>query len=222
MAVEQRTGAFNKVRFNWKKDVFASHTLSRSAKLMAAYLCDNFVNKHSGCCWPKNDTLAQNLALSKRSVQRHMGELISEGWLRHVKIKNARRALQIAFPNQAKGDTEHDVLSPSSMTKPSFKGDTTVIPYKNQVNNQGMRRVASDGFTTVLVGEREAGILKGWKDWLDEHTNYETKMVFELLRKKGAYLFPVRFPKDEEAQIYNAYFDAAIASNGFKNSEGAG
>lgn len=214
MSCSQKTGAYSKLRFDWKKEVNASEHLSRGAKHLATYLCDCFVNKDTGCCWPKNETLAKKLALSKRSIQRQIKELLAKGWLRPVKIKNVRRAFQIAFPRRDKGDIEHDILSPSSMTNLSFKDDKTVTPYKNQENNQERVRDHSSFFPTITINENEEGALNGWNNWLAEYTKHDVAKLLELLKKRDGYVFPTRFPKGDDGRTYRAFFQAVISSNG--------
>ncbi|WP_120500365.1 helix-turn-helix domain-containing protein [Roseovarius sp. EL26] len=205
---------YNKLRFDWKKEVNASANLSRGAKHMAAYLCDTFVNKENGCCWPKNKTLARKLSLSTRTVQRHIKELLERGWLRHAKIKNTRRALQIAFPSKNKGDTEHGILSPTRMTKMSRRDDTTVTPYKNQENNLRICNTSSLTISTVTIGEQEELALATWETWVKDNTTLDIEDVFGLLRRNGGFVFPVRFPKDEDACQYKMFFQDLVASNG--------
>ena len=69
-----------------KKQINASRNLSRGAKHMAEFLCDTYVNKHTGECWPKTETLINDLKISERSVLRHLKELQVEGWLRKVSM----------------------------------------------------------------------------------------------------------------------------------------
>lgn len=70
-----KSSAYNTLRFTWKKKVSACDELSRGAKHLASFLCDTYVNRHTGQCFPKNRTMAEAMGLSERTVQRHLKEL---------------------------------------------------------------------------------------------------------------------------------------------------
>lgn len=211
-------GAYNKIRFDWKKQVNASHSLPRGAKHMASHLCDKYVNKDTGCFWPSNARLAKDFAVDERTIQRWLRPLKRGRWIKFVRIKNIRRAFQICFPEQAKGDSEHGKLSPSGTTILSPQHDKTVTPYKNQVYNQEKRPQDYREFGTVLVADREEHILSGWKHWLEKHTSYDLDMVLNLLRTRGGYMLPVRYPVEKDKDKYLSFFKSAIASEGFRKS----
>ena len=210
----EKGGAYNKFRFIWKAQVNASIHLSRGAKLLATRLCDKHVNRDTGLCWPRNDTLAAELAVSERTVQRGINNLKAASFLQPVKLKNIRRTFLITLPNSPDGDKEHDNLSPSSMTKRTSEDDKTVAPYRNQVNNQRRARLASTSFPTVSIGNGEEKILGHWTNWMKENLEYDVSKMFELLRKGSSFFFPARFPKSDDSPIYHRFFRAVLESNG--------
>ncbi len=71
MAKPQNTPAFGKLRFVWKRLVNEDANLSRGAKQMASCLCDTYVNKDTGRCWPKTPHW-QSACVDKRTVQLHI------------------------------------------------------------------------------------------------------------------------------------------------------
>lgn len=208
------SAGYQKLRFDWKRAVFASPEIGRSAKQLAVVLCDTYVNKETGMCWPKNATLANSLALSIRAIQRGLRALEVSGYLEQVKVPGRRRVYRICFPLQHH-DSEPDNLSGSNVTSVDAGPDTTVTPYKNQGNNQGKRSSFSGSHLTVIwVGEDETGCMSDWKLWMAAEFGDETKALFKLLRKRSKVALPCRYPREEDRLIYVRFFEMVRASDG--------
>lgn len=213
MEKPQNTAAFGKLRFIWKRQVNEDSNLSRGAKQMASCLCDSFVNKETGRCWPKNATLAKRLGVDKRTVQRYVKMLEQAGYLRRVKVRNVHRAHQICLPD-LKGDSRGDSLSPREVTLLSLKGDTAVTPYKNQGKNIKDSSAVDRSISCLLISDLESGALASWKLWFENHWPGDDIELLQLLRRAGNYLLPSRFPKDEDTARYLAFFEWVTATNG--------
>lgn len=207
-------GVYKKLRFTWKRELNASHDLSRGAKLLAVSVCDTYVNKDSGQFWAKNKTMSAALGVSKRSVQRHLRELEDKGWLRKIEKPGLRRAYQISFPKRVEGDTEHDNLSPSKKTQMAPKHDTAVTPYKNQVNNQRKESSSQMPVGFLLVGCEETSSIAAWRTWFSSKPEFEADQVLQLLRTENAYRLPERFPKEGKESSYEAFFRAGVQTEG--------
>jgi hypothetical protein len=218
MSSEKKEAPYSRLRFEWKNCVNADPRVTRGAKQMATRLCDTYVNKHTGLCWPKNATLAAKLGTTVRTIQRHYRNLEETGYLTRVKLGKLRRAHRITLPppeGDTEHDTQHDKTSRSRATNPPPEGDATVTHYKNQGNNKGKKAHAgSVSMQCVRVDNNEAGALAEWDFWLKTNTNHNLEKVSKLLRKDGAYFFPSRFPRNDETSRYKAFFAAVVASNG--------
>lgn len=129
MNVYQKPNPWNKRRFDWKRDLNRSPDLSNGAKRFGAVLCDQYVRRENGQCWPANRTLATAMALHVRSVQRYIKELMIHGWLQQVHIPRRRRGLQITWPRQAKHDTKYDIKGDIHQSRLSPESDSAVAPY---------------------------------------------------------------------------------------------
>lgn len=200
--------SWSRQRFEWKKSVNRSQDLKRGSKQLASFICDEYVNKETGCCWPSNQTLAVGLGVTRRSIQRYLSDLTDGGWLTFPKVRGRRRMIQICFPPYVLCDSEDDNQQSPSVTQGSPKRDTVVVRYNNQLENQRKTTNAVPGYATVTVTEGERSSLFSWTNWID--ANLETNSVDALKRVKtpGGYQLPCRFPdgsgkKDEQ---YRAYF----------------
>ncbi len=209
----QKTTAFSKLRFTWKRLVNEDTNLSRGAKQMASCLCDTYVKKETGRCWPKNATLAKRLGVDKRTVQRYIKMLEQAGYLRRVEVRNAHRAHQICLPD-LKGDSRGDSLSPQEVTLLSLKGDTAVTPYKNQGKNIENTSVVVRSMSCLLISDLETGALESWKLWFENHWPGDDVALLQLLKRAGHYMLPSRFPRDEDTARYLAFFNWVAATNG--------
>lgn len=209
-----KKGAFNKIRFIWKADIIASADLSQGAKVLAACLCDSFVNRDTGRCWPKDDTLSSRIGKSPRCVQRYLNELKGAGWLQPVKQKGARRAYQICFPNGRHDVVEADSSGESKSPAVSRQPDKIGESYKNQVNNQVNNCTLASPLKYVFVYENEKLCLETWRSWIDANTVHNPDGVLDLLRKGRGYLLPSRYPAEHLDKNYLAFFDAVISSGG--------
>jgi len=201
-------------RFDWKKAVSADPFLSRGTKLLATCLCDTYVNKHTGCCWPKNRTLAKRLAVNERSIQRYLRQLENACYLETVDLPNIRRAYRICFP-ATKGDSNHDNLSPPATTRRSHEGDKAVTPYKNQgKNNEKKDSFVAGNMPCVSVSDQETAALAEWERWLVRETEFEVGKVFQLLRTASGHMLPGRYPLPERTSLYRCYFEEVWNSGG--------
>lgn len=199
-------------RFAWKTMILQDPNISRGAKLFATCLCDTYVNKHTGACWPKNETVAKRLGVSKRSVQRYYRNLEVTGYLIHVAVGRTRRAHRINLPC-GWGDSEDDNFSSLEVTEVASNRDTSVTPYKNQGKNKRNAASAKD-MKYIAVGFFEKPILDGWEDWLIKNTDHDAEAVFNLLRKGEQAFLPARYPNQDETRRYQKFFEMVVVSNG--------
>ncbi|WP_419741260.1 helix-turn-helix domain-containing protein [Ruegeria sp.] len=213
MENKQNKPAFGKLRFTWKRLVTEDSDLLRCAKQMASCLCDSFVNKHTGRCWPKKATLAKRLSVSKRTVQRYIKTLEQAGYIRRVKVRNAYRAHQICLPD-LKGDSRVDRLYPREVTLLSLKGDTAATPNKNQVENIEGTNAVGRPMSSLPISDTVSCALESWKLRLGNHWTSDVFELLRLLRKARNYMLPTRFPKHEDAARYLAFFNRVNATNG--------
>jgi hypothetical protein len=175
--------------------------------------------RSNGLCWPSNETLAQEMKMDVRSIQRHLADLLANGWLLKVQIPRQRRGLQLAFPAEREGDKEHDSKHDTTLTELSHQHDETVTPYSNSFEpskNQSKQPAKSMCFSTTDIGENETGPLGEWRDWIEAETDYEVEPLFELLRKGTRFVLPSRFPRPNaaDAQTARRFFDEVVASQG--------
>ena len=131
-------GAWNKLRFEWKKQINRSSFISRSAKQMASYLCDECVNRHTGQFFHGNETLAAGMGVDVRSIQRYLSELRRLGWLERNHVAGKRRAFQLSIPSGIDIGAKRGKGGGSEMPILSSKRDKDDAPSINQVfNNNG-------------------------------------------------------------------------------------
>ncbi|MCK0104414.1 helix-turn-helix domain-containing protein [Pseudohalocynthiibacter sp. F2068] len=191
--------------------------MSRGAKQMGVVLCDIYVDKDTGKCWPGNEELSRCLAASVRSVQRHVNELIEAGWIQNVRIPRRRRGLQLDFPLSLR-HYKHDKTVVNKMPKVSPQHDKTGAPYikkepsKNQRRDKRVENIGSN----VLVECTRRYAVDTWKRWLKFNTELDVEMVFNLLRIGDAYCLPEAHPinnLDEQNRYYD-FFHSVVLSNG--------
>lgn len=203
-------GAWSKRRFDWKKQINKSRTVSRSAKQMASHLCDTCVNRDTGQFYHRNETLAEALGVTERTVQRYLKELVKKGWLCRVRVRGRRRTLQLSFPS---GEEQHkgDICPERKTTKLAPKDDKAVVPNTNQVSNK-KAGFENRPVSVVLVSDRERMSLLEWKAWFDAHSDYKGEEVLDRLRKAGGFHLPSRFPSECKAdhETYLRFADTAM------------
>jgi hypothetical protein len=216
----QASTPWSKLRFDWKKRVNRSQNVSRGAKCLASFLCDEYVGRDSGRCWPANATIALAMGVSKRTVQRYLSELNSDGWISYVAVRNRRRTIQITMPDHIKGDNKGDRATASNMTVSPLQRDTAVIPYKNQVNNQVKTGQPDERIPAFPISEDEGNLIEGWKGWVKEHTHHDPASVFKMLRSNGSFWLPSRYPKDGEVAkaMYVSFFNAVMLQRNSMNT----
>ena len=203
MARDHGKGAWNRLRFDWKKQINRSSFVSRSAKQMASYLCDECVNRDTGQFFHGNDFLAKGLNVDKRSIQRNLRELKCKGWLMRVRVAGKRRAYQLTFPAGLgaglgrERDKELEQLTPEL----SSERDTDDAPIINQVYNNTDGAKDRRPLATVFVHEREHEVIAGWKAWIHENTERDVEVVMQLLRTRGGFLLPSRYPREDARDI---------------------
>lgn len=204
--------SWNKARFEWKERIRRSTLLSGTAKLLAVCLCDQYVNKTTGRCWPHNKTIAEAIGKSERTVQRGLAELHQGGWIVYPRVRHRRRVIEITFPGAAVGDTKHDIEHGANMTNLTSKHDKDVAPYKNQVNIQVKGAKPKTAFGTVFVELNDDGPIKAWHDWIALNTQYKVADVFEAVKQNGRLVLPSRFPKEdaESCSVYQWYFERVM------------
>jgi hypothetical protein len=211
---------WSKKRFEWKDQVNDSDHLSSSAKYLACFLCDKYVNRDTGKCWPSNKTLAAKHKKSTRSIQRSLKELREGGWLTTVKQRGRRRTLQLVLPYRKntldERDTQHDRHVSANATKMASKHDKTVVPYKNQVINQKKGHPLYVAMGCILVGKDEHQSLSEWLAYFSASSVQNPDALMEMLRRGDQYVLPTRYPKSdqESAETYQLFFAQVEQSNG--------
>ena len=207
---------WSKRRYDWKKDLNKSSEPTKAAKNFGRMLCDDYVGRDTGQCWPSNVELAQAQNVDVRTVQRHLKELIDTGWIRIVHIPRRRRGLQITWPHQAKHDTKDGTKNDSDLSKPSLKGDKAVAPYIEPSKNQ----VKKATYKTVLkwqpVEATDDLCLSEWRSFLDKKGYENVEAVLKLVKVGNDFRLPCKYPKcdPQDQAIYTNFFATVIASNG--------
>jgi DNA-binding transcriptional ArsR family regulator len=219
MNAPNRSGNYANMRFAWKKALSKDPYLSGGAKLLAVLLCDTYVNKNTGLFWPKNETMAQDLSKSVRTVQRHLRELEDVGYIRMVKKPRKRRVYEICFSKDHKGDTEHDTSHDkdrlAGLPPLSPEHDTNVTPYKNQVyNKHGNETSHTSRLAYLKVEASEKASLEAWREWFDKNQPELANTVWNLLRNGSGYQLPCRYPEPGCDKQYLGFFDAVTRSEG--------
>jgi hypothetical protein len=216
MNVYQKPNPWNKRRFDWKRDLNRSPDLSNGAKRFGAVLCDQYVRRENGQCWPANKTLANAMALHVRSVQRYIKELMIHGWLQQVHIPRRRRGLQITWPRQAKDDTKHDMKGDIHQSRLSPESDSTVAPYIEPSKNQVKKATLIGVSSWHQVGETEVHSIAEWSAYLATIGHEDVDAVLKLVKVGNAYRLPCRYPKsiEKDQTGYKRFFADVLASNG--------
>ncbi|WP_310459358.1 helix-turn-helix domain-containing protein [Ruixingdingia sedimenti] len=97
-------GEWSKVRWGWKRAVKRDARLSKTAKLIAVTLVDEFANHANGRCNPFIATLGEATGDPERTVQRALGDLEACGWIIRSKGNGRGRPSSITFTaDSAKG-----------------------------------------------------------------------------------------------------------------------
>ena len=195
-----------------EKRINASQDFSDGTKLLAVCLCDTFVGKSTGRCWPNNKTIAKAMGKSKRSVQRNLAVLHGGGWITYVTVRGRRRTIQISFPGGVMGDTKGDTKPYSTVTNRTQYHATDDTHYKNQVNNQEKGGTLGTYGATILVRPIEKASLEAWAHWIETHTEHLAADVFCAVIESGGYLLPSRYPNDDQDlnARYRAYFENVL------------
>lgn len=195
-------------RFEWKKAINRSHEPSRGAKQLASFLCDEFVNRNTGRCWPGNRTLAEGLGVNTRTIQRYLAELVERRWVRLVKVKGRRRTIQIQFPAADEGDNEDDNGSRANRTNLSPENDMVVVHHKNQGKKQIRPGREPLRMGSVLVQDNEATSICSWLTWIESKTSANPAEVLGRFKRKEGYDLPGRYPAENGArdEEYARYF----------------
>jgi Helix-turn-helix domain len=212
-----KQGSWNSLRFKWKSHLLKTRSMSRGAKQLGVVLCDTYVDKDTGKCWPGNEELSRCLGASVRSVQRHVNELIEAGWIQKVRIPRRRRGLQLEFPS-ALGHYKHDKTVVNKMPKVSPQHDKTGAPYikKEPSKNQRRDRHSEKSWQVVPIKMNETSCLSAWRCWCDQHLDHCFDSLLKLLRNRDIYKFPSRFPREtaEMENEYKRFFGMVVQAKG--------
>lgn len=204
---------WGRARFKWKRALNASREVSGAGKRMGSYLCDTYINKETGRCWPHNATIADEMGLSKRSVQRQLSELRDKGWIFYSKDRFGSRVINLQIAKVPKHD-KSGALSCKGETKSNAVSVKTVTHYNNQDNNQGSQGALSH--STVFILRDETALLDQWIKWIDDNTNYCGEEMLTLLVSENGYHLPLRHPTLDEEFVQRAcrYFGWAAKKAG--------
>lgn len=201
---------WGRARFKWKSALNASRDVSGAGKRMGSYLCDSYINKETGRCWPHNAKIAEGMGLSKRSVQRQLSELRDKGWIFYSKDRFGHRVINLQISKVPKHD-KTVARSREGETKSNAVSVKTVTHYNNQDNNQGSQGALSH--STVFILRDETALLD---QWIDDNTNYRGEEMLALLESENGYQLPLRHPTLDEEFMRRArgYFDWAAKKAG--------
>ena len=215
------SGTWKSVRHDWKRIVARSQNLSQGAKYLARILCDEYANFRTGCCWPKNQTLAKLVDKDVRSVQRYIAELKRHRFITEVQMDGQRRALQLVLPAGLGGDSKHDKYADCSMTSPSPNNDMRVAPYKEPRKNINDQAKRARDFSYVLVQRNDGLSFNAWNTWATDVGCLNFEEILVHLEKDGAYCLPCRFPGTDAVHLdhYFDYFSAMGVECEFQRKE---
>ncbi|WP_157001527.1 helix-turn-helix domain-containing protein [Paracoccus sp. S4493] len=90
-------GSWNRVRWAWKRAVRRDARLSKTAKLLAVTLVDDFANNDSGRCNPTVSTLCEATGDPERTVQKALTDLQACGWIHRKKGRGRGRSSETTF-----------------------------------------------------------------------------------------------------------------------------
>lgn len=186
------------LRFAWKNKVRRAHNLSRGAKQFASYLVDEYLYTDTSECFASNETLAEALSVSIRTVQRYIEELKLGGWIDLSKRRRVRRIIRPSYRCLAQHDREHDNPVAANMTPMSSNHDMNVAPNKKQPKKQNTASEFGSGFVGIPILKNEAIWLDNWKHWVESRTEFAWETVLPKLWNGTAYDFPTRHPPGDE------------------------
>jgi biotin operon repressor len=206
------------LRFAWKNKVRHAHNLSRGARQFAAYMVDEYLYTDTSECFASNETLADALGVSVRTIQRYIEELKLGGWIDLSKRRRLRRIIRPSYRCLAQHDKEHDSPVAASMPPMSSEHDMNVAPYMNQQKKQN----TGAGFGSQVVGisilKTEEVWLENWKHWIECHTKLAWASLLPRLWNGTAYDFPMRHPPDDAVAEKQArdFFEFMMNSNRYQ------
>lgn len=90
-------GSWSRVRWDWKRAVRRDSRLSKTAKLLAVTLVDDFANNDSGRCNPTVSTLCEATGDPERTVQKALTDLQACGWIHRKKGRGRGRSSETTF-----------------------------------------------------------------------------------------------------------------------------
>lgn len=90
-------GSWNRARWAWKRAVRRDARLSKTAKLLAVTLVDDFANNDSGRCNPTVSTLCEATGDPERTVQKALTDLQACGWIHRKKGRGRGRSSETTF-----------------------------------------------------------------------------------------------------------------------------
>ena len=190
MTGARKNGEYNKLRFDWAKMVRSSQHLCSGAKTLASTLCDDYVNRNSGECWPSNETLAAKIGVKPRSVQRHIKSLVEHPFLVRGRRRGKRRILIIQLPTGPRGDAKHDIVgdrpNPSARHWTASKHERDVAPYKEPSINQGNGGQYRQARSIVYLKAGDPTGWAEWSQWIVQNLGLIRKLSLNVSRTKMA------------------------------------
>ncbi len=221
---KQNDRTWRAIRHIYKAAITKDPLVSSGAKMLALLLAEKYADKTSGISWPYNDTLAEDLSVHIRSIQRYINELVDSDWIRKVRIRRRRRGFQVWFPDRPGYDNQrailYDAFVANDLTIKTHKHDKTVAPYiepsKEPLKEPEKPTRHQRAFATVVISFDEELPRKEWKAFVEEQTNYPFFELLLFLKTNTGYVFPKRFPEtsDQAIESYIAFFDAVHRSEG--------
>lgn len=128
-----------KPRYVWRNAIFAS-TLSPSERLVALAL-EQYMNGSAANAWPSVPTLALSTALSVRTVQRALQNLVRDGWLEVAAPASQWRPT--TYRAALRGDMVSGLNHDSGVT-PCPPGVTTSAPSGDRVSPEPLRGTSKE------------------------------------------------------------------------------
>ncbi|WP_276946611.1 helix-turn-helix domain-containing protein [Haematobacter massiliensis] len=205
-------GNWDRVRWVWLERVRTDDTLSRTALHLAMVLVQVFANRRTARCNPGRATLAAELRVSERTVQRATVELEAAGWIERIGGGNrgGSVAFGFRFPASGAGGKGGAVVSLSAVereTEVRGKGDKNdappTPPYKEEPRKEtkgGEIRGFVSRPVCAVVAVTEPWQAEAWNLWLADRGYPDLATIGRPVAVAGkpAWAMPSSIPPAED------------------------
>jgi len=199
MTAEKTNKRSATLKFDWVRAVRADRRLGVSVKSFAAHLCDSCINKKTFQFFHSPKTLASDLGVSVRSIERYRKELVENGYLVKVEGGGKKHLYEIKMRDEV-ARLSYDNTVANSASGLSQNHDKSVAPYKNQRSNQSTIGQNAKVFRTVTLTLEEAQNEEWRREWnrfLEAQGLGRIEPMLGLLMKGDRFEFPCRYPPQE-------------------------